>query len=74
MPFYFENLAYFVPSTETKKINGFAPIHPRMLNALFSNSIFIIFQNPQTREQNWSHALNTPLFLLRAQNYPKGGI
>ena len=31
MPFYFENLAYFVPSTETKKINGFAPIHPRLV-------------------------------------------
>ena len=30
MPFYFENLAYFVPSTETKKINGFAPIHPQL--------------------------------------------
>ena len=34
MPFYFENLAYFVPSTETKKINGFAPIHPRLVPSL----------------------------------------
>ena len=35
MPFYFENLAYFVPSTETKKINGFAPIHPRLVRLFF---------------------------------------
>ena len=34
MPFYFENLAYFVPSTETKKINGFAPIPPRLVGAV----------------------------------------
>ena len=73
MPFYFENVVYFVPSTETKKINGFAPIHPRLINAWFSNSIFIIFQNPPYYRAKLVTRLKYTPLLVKGPKLPKWG-
>ena len=45
--------------------------HPHV-KSLFSNFIFIIFQNPPTTFQMWPYALNTPS-LVKFPKQPKDG-